>query len=277
MTTPELHGPGWIDDVARRLPPFPRVVLDLLSLLRDENASLDALARVARNDPVISASVLAAANRMRRLRALPDLKDSYVAASCVGTDKLRSIVVAAGMNRFLAQSAAETFYFEHSLAVAIIAHELAALCAVPPEEAYVAGILHDIGQLSFYVADADGYRGMLLQAASDGCLLQREQDFFGIDHCQAGVLLAGVWELPPEIVQAIGGHHDETASCASKMQAVVNVAETLARGLDLPPSPANRITAVNARALASLGLHWNMSEMVDCLGRSRARFHHALG
>ncbi|MBI2308924.1 MAG: HDOD domain-containing protein [Rhodocyclales bacterium] len=273
---PGMQGVAWIDEAARRLPPFPRIVLDLLRLLRDENASLDALARIARNDPVISASVLTAANRMRRLRALPDLKDSYVAASCIGTDKLRAIVVAAGMNRFLAESAAETFFFGHSLAVAIVAHELATLCSVPAEEAYVAGVLHDIGQLAFFVADADGYREVLRRAASEGDLLRHERNHFGVDHCQAGVALAAIWELPPEIVQAIAAHHEAGGSFASKVQALVNVAETVARGLDLPPSPANRIDAVNAEALSSLGLHWNMSEVVDCLGRSQARFFHAL-
>lgn len=267
----------WIGEAVRRLPPFPRVVLDLLRLLRDDNASLDALARVARNDPVISASVLEAANRMRRLRALPDLRDSYVAASCIGTDKLRSIVVAVGMNRFLADSPAETFFFEHSLAVAIIAHELAARCGVPPEEGYVAGLVHDIGQLSFFVADPDGYREVLRQSVADGNLLQREQAFFGVDHCQAGVLLAEVWELPPEIVQAIAGHHDRQAGCKSKVQALIRVAEILARGLDLPPSPANRIVAADTEAMETLGLHWNRSDVLDCLGRSQARFWRALG
>lgn len=266
-----------IDEIAPRLPPFPKVVLDLLGLLRDESVSLDTLAHVARNDPVIAASVLTAANRMRRLRALPDIKDPYVAASCVGTNKLRSIVITAGMNRFIAQSRADTFFFEHSLAVAITAHELAFLSSAAPEEAYVAGILHDIGQLAFFVADSGRYRELLAeQAVEGGDLLQRESQAFGLDHSQAGVLLACAWKLPTEIVQAIAAHHQDQAVCTSKVQALVNIAETLAHGLDMPPCTSNRVTAVNSSALELLGLRWDMLGMSDCLGRAQARFRHAV-
>lgn len=266
-----------ITEIIARLPTFPKVVLDLLGMLRDENVSLDTLARVARNDPVISASVLAAANRMRRLRALPDLQDPYVAASCVGTNKLRSIVVTAGMNRFIAQNRADTFLFEHSLAVAIIAHELAFLSSTSPEEAYVAGILHDIGQLAFFVADKDLYRQVLAAQASTGSnLLQLEEQAFGLDHGQAGVLLACEWNLPTSIVQAIAGHHQEQVPCSGKVQALINIAETLARGMDMPPAAGNRVASFNSGALEMLGLRWDMPELQDCLGRARARFQYAL-
>jgi len=268
---------AWLDEVAGRLPPFPRVVLELLDRLRDEHAPLEPLARLARNDPAISAAVLAAANRMRRLRGMPDLRDTYAAAMHLGTDKLRAIIVGVGMNRFLDFGRAETFFFEHSLAVAVIAHELAQLAGEPPEVAYVAGILHDIGQLAFLVADGPAYREVLHLAAASGQLLVHEADTFGLDHSRAGALLAASWALPAEIVQAIEAHHESLMSGEQRLPALVNVAETLARGLDLPPSPTNRVGTTNAEALALLGLNWAMPEMTDCIGRCRARFRHAAG
>ncbi|MBK9019050.1 MAG: hypothetical protein IPL72_03250 [Sulfuritalea sp.] len=51
------------------------MVLQLLEMLRDEDASMDALTRLARNDPVITSGILATANRLRRINAQPDLQD----------------------------------------------------------------------------------------------------------------------------------------------------------------------------------------------------------
>lgn len=271
-----LNGTDWVSQVAPRLPPFPRVVMELLPMLRDEKVSLEVLARVARNDPVISAVVLATANRMRRLRTLPDIKDPFVAATYVGLNKLRVIVITAGMNRFLRLTGAENFFFEHSLAVAIVANELAYLASVSPEDAYVAGILHDIGQLGFLMMNGEGYRPVLEQGSVQGNLLERERALFGIDHGEAGAKLASFWELPAEIVQAIAEHHQDHSDTPTRLSALLNLAETLTRGLDLPPSLKNRVTVANAWALEWLGLRWGMPEMRDCFGRAVARFRYAM-
>lgn len=265
-----------ISRLAGILPPFPKIVLQLLDLLRDEEFSLDSLARTARHDPVISGKLLAIANHLRRLRAQPDLVDPFAAASLVGVNRVRGVVVAAGMNRFLAEGSRDTFFFSHSLAVAIAAHELALLCGVPPEEAYIAGILHDIGHLCFHVLDAKTFHEAYRRSIMDGRLLEREVEIFGLDHCQIGARLAEHWNLPPAVQSAILTHHD-AETVTGKLQATVCLAETLAHALDLPPSPNNRVTKINPLALETLGLQWHSPEMLDCFGRCRALFRQALG
>lgn len=256
--------------LAASLPVFPKVVPELLDCLGDESVTLERLVLIAKNDSVVSAQILSAANRLRRMRALSDLSDLFAAASMIGFDKMRQIIVTAGLNRFIGQGRGRYFY-EHSLAVAIVAQELAMLTDVSPIEAYAAGILHDIGQLAFYVHDAATYSDIRRQANLAEELLQLEVDTFGMDHCQVGMLLESFWNLPASIMRTTARHHDDH-SCQDGLQAVVILAESLSRALDLPYSPHNRVTSLNNSALEMLRLDWGSPEMADCLGRCRARF-----
>lgn len=274
LTTETL--PEEVARLAKILPPFPQVVMQLLDLIRDEEVSLDMLARIARNDPVILSGLLAAANHLRRINAQSDIHDPFIAASLIGINQVRRIVIVAAMNKFAAEEKGAEFLLNHSRAVAIVAQELATHCGVPPEKAYVAAILHDIGQLCFHILNPDLFQEVYRQSASDGKLLERETEFFGIDHACIGGALARHWELPEDFVSAIATHHDDHI-VTSKLQAVINLAESLSRALDIPASPKNRLTKLNAPAVAELGIDWNSPEMHDCFGRCRARFRQAMG
>lgn len=264
-----------IPEIAARLPAFPKVVPELLDCLQEDAASLDSLVVIARNDPTISATILSAANRLRRIRALSDLSDLFAAASVIGFDKILQIILTVGLNRFISQGGGQSSLFKHSLAVAIVAQELACITHISPAEAYVAGILHDVGQLAFFVRDAERYGEIRDQAILAGDLLARERAVFGLDHSQVGMLLASFWNLPKSITGAIGGHHGSNTTWNSALQAVINLAESLARALDLPHSPHGRVTNINQSSLELLQLRWNSAEMADCFGRCRARFNYA--
>lgn len=267
--------PAAIGAIAKHLPPFPRVVLQLVAMLDDDGVSMDALTREARNDPVITSGILATANRLRRINAQPDLHDPYVAASLIGISQVRRIVATAAMNKFMAGDRGATFLFDHSHAVAIVAQELAQLCGVPTEKAYVAGILHDVGQLCFHIMDAERFQEAYRQSVADGRLIERETAAFGVDHTLIGAALATHWQLPEDFVHSIRDHHEDTV-VTSRLQAVINVAESLARALDIPSSPKNRVTRINSPAVAELGIDWNSPALHDCFGRCRARFQYSV-
>lgn len=260
-----------IPRLAAVLPPFPQVVARLLEGLHDPGSSLEALVRLARNDPVIISNILASANKVRRMNARHDLDDPYVAASMIGIDQIRRIVATTGMNRFLDDGKGSSFLLGHSRAVAIIAQELAMLTGVSTEKAYVISILHDVGQLCFHMLDPEAFQAAYRQSALDGRLLEHEARAFGVDHAQVGAALARHWLLPEEFVSTILTHHDDQ-TVTSPLQAVVNLAESLSRALDIPPSPKNRLTRLNRRAVEELGIDWRSPAMMDFFGRCRARF-----
>ena len=275
MLTPDTLAAS-VARLAKTLPPFPTVVMQFLDMARDEDLSFDVLIRLARNDPVILSGILSSANRLRHINAQPDIHDPFIAASLIGLNQVRRIVVTAALNKFATADKGARFLLDHSRAVAIVAQELAALCGVSPEKAYVAGILHDIGQLCFHILDPLAFQNVYRQSATDGKLIEREVAVFGVDHTQIGSALAEHWELPEDFVSAILTHHDDTI-VTSKLQAVVNLAESLSRALDIPSSPKNRLTKLNGPAVEALGITWNSEEMLDCFGRCRARFRLATG
>ena len=274
MLTPETL-PAEIERIANGLPPFPSVVLQLLDMLRDDDSSLEVMARHARNDPVIMSGILATANRPRRMNLQPDVHDPFVAASLIGITQVQRIVVSSAMNKFLSEDTGAAFLFNHSRAVAIVAQEVAMLCGVSAEKAYVAGILHDVGQLCFHIMDPERFQWAYLESTKDGRLTDWETKAFGVDHTQIGSALADYWKLPEEFVLSIAQHHEDTV-VTSKLQAVINLAESLARALDIPSSPKNRVTRLNEKAIEELGLDWNTPEMLDCFGRCRARYQSAV-
>jgi putative nucleotidyltransferase with HDIG domain len=260
--------------LAKSLPPFPAIVIQLLDMLRDESASFEVLSHMARNDPVISANILAHANHMRRLHAQSDLTDAFVAASIIGINRVRRIVVSTGMNRFVSSVPGGPFLFHHSLAVAIAAQELAVFSGQSQDLAYIAGMLHDVGQLCLQMLDERAFEQVYMDSISDGKLVQREAAVFGADHCLVGAHLARHWNLPEEIYSAILNHHDEdTVTCP--LQASICLAETVVRALDLPHSPKNRVTILNQHAVAELEVDWSDPDMIDVFDRCVARFHHA--
>lgn len=260
-----------IEAIAKVLPPFPKIVLQLLDLLRDEEASFEVLARLVRNDAVLSGNVLGMANHIRRMHAQSDMTDPFGAASLIGLNRVRRIVVDIGMNRFVGGGVGSDLFFSHSFAVAIATQELAVMCNVSQDEAYIAGILHDVGQLCFHVLDERGFLEAYQQSTVDGRLLEREAEIFGVDHCEIGAQLAQYWNLPEEVVSAIRTHHDGTTA-TSDLQAAVCLGETLARALDIPASSKNRVLQINTPAVELLGIKWDSPEMLDCFGRCRARF-----
>ena len=265
-----------IEAIARLLPPFPKVVLQLLELLRDEASSFEVMGRLIRNDPVLAGNVLGQANHVRRLHAQSDLADPFAAASLIGINRLRKIVVSIGMNRFIGGGAGSDFFFKHSFAVAVTTQELAVMCDVSPDEAYITGILHDVGQLSFHVMDEQAFLQAYEQSTADGRLLEREAEIFGADHCQMGAELAQYWNLPEDVVSAIRAHHDDRLA-TSHLQAAVCLGETLARALDMPVSSKNRVLKINRPACELLGIRWDSPEMLDCFGRCHARFVQGAG
>lgn len=261
--------------LAAKLPPFPKVVPELIACLDQEDSAIDDLVKIARNDPIISAMILCCANQLRRIRAQKDTADLFAAAALIGYNKMRELILAASLNTFLSRSSGQTFFYEHSLAVAICAREIAVLTHHQPEPAYIAGILHDVGQLCFYQVDTALYTSVRRMAIESGNLLQLEIQNFGLDHCHLGMLLANQWKLPQEILLAISSHHSDETTWQSPLQAIVNLAESMCAGLDIPHSPHNRVSRLNLSAAEYLDLTWDSEHMIDLFGRTRAQFEYA--
>lgn len=103
---------------------------------------------------------------------------------------------------------------------------------------FVCGLLHEIGQLVFYLRIPDLARDVALQAEAGSIdAIQTEQKLLGFDHYQAGAALARLWRLPDIIAETIASHCDPLmADTYPQESAIVSLAWQLSIRQDLPAS-----------------------------------------
>jgi putative nucleotidyltransferase with HDIG domain len=99
--------------------------------------------------------------------------------------------------------------WDHSLQVAVLAREFCYRVRYPvPEEVFVSGIIHDIGQVLLSQLIGDPYRRFLARTHADGQdLAVAEQSAFGTDHAELGARLTAKWNFPASLELAVRHHH----------------------------------------------------------------------
>jgi putative nucleotidyltransferase with HDIG domain len=168
-----------------------------------------------RSDVGLSSEILRRANSARYgLRS--QVSSLHHAIMLLGFDHLKGLAITAAMGTYLKAAlkiASLRRCWRHTMACALLAEELSKLARLESDQAYTAGLLHDIGLLGLMVNFPQEYATMILvtQEHSFG-LLDVERDLFDVDHCEAGAWLAGQWGLPQAIIDAAGLHHQEPAA-----------------------------------------------------------------
>lgn len=189
------------------VPPSPVVALRLLQLLEDDRSPLTALVSALEQDQALAAVVLRVANSARYRRG-GEVVSLGQAVMLLGRKTLREVAVAKELHeRTLGRGplvALRRRAWRESLTCAQVAAKLAPWFDVKPEEAYVAGLLHDIGRVP-----AIGIIERLLVEHPDADT-RTEDGWWALveqHHVALGVLLARAWALPALVASAIESHH----------------------------------------------------------------------
>jgi putative nucleotidyltransferase with HDIG domain len=146
--------------------------------------------------------------------------------------------------------------WRHALATAVLARDLAAAGKLPPdtlEAAFLAGLLHDVGQA--FLADhfPAPYAKVLALAAKRGVPLHEiERDACGMDHAEVAQRILSKWKLHPDLVEAIAQH--TVAPEGDGLRAVVWLAELLARTVRVGTDGDDTVDLVPDDLVARIGL-----------------------
>jgi putative nucleotidyltransferase with HDIG domain len=237
---------------ARDIPPFPTIALKALNLMAGTDTSLFELCNLIRPDPAFSAEVLRFANSP--LVAFPKNITNVLQASMVlGFRRLKSVVITVGLRAYLAGTFTPVLRscWRHSVACGMIAERIAAANAHDKDFAYTAGILHDIGRIAMAVGSLDLYDQVALQTVDQPQeMLMAERALYGIDHCQAGAILAKSWHLPNAFLEIIAHHHEAHPQSSHGVASVVAVscllADTLGFGFVQRRKPLSYADALNS-------------------------------
>lgn len=220
--------PASVERALLRIPPLSHAAARL-HLMNDEMADLRELAALISSDPALSGLVLRLVNSPLfgvRQRVTGILQ----AVALVGLDRLRVLATTAALRILIGStsaSAALTRCWQHSVACALIAQDLAARVGFDEDATYTAALLHDIGCFAMLSCWPKEY-SQLLATCSPAQLLAREFESVGVSHPDAGAYLLQNWGLPSELVAAARHHHNGGKGRQSALVELVSCSCTMA-------------------------------------------------
>jgi len=221
---------GRVSSGTFRIPPYPAVAMKLEGLLRGGDFGLADVARLISSDQVLTADVLRCANSALFSRGTPAVTVQQ-ALSRVGAAEVRRLALASGLGAQArgagALSSLRRRAWLESLAAALVSQELARANGLDPEVAFVCGLLHDFGKVIAVSCMED------IAAAAGARPLPQPYWLEAVDryHVELGIAMAGRWELPPVVSDAVALHHAEDIRGAAQpaMVEVVMAADEVVR------------------------------------------------
>src|ERR1700730_12453735 len=218
------------------LPPLPSTFAALQRALADPSIDLSKVSAIIQKDPAVSAKVLQVCNSafFRLPRRVSSIKQPV---SYLGLSTVRSVVLSAELFRPgkpLSPGLDLGQMQRHALSVAAIARALAGDAAWA-EDAFLAGLLHDVGFLLLARQFKDQMQQALDATAAGMALAEAEQKYVGVTHGVAGGYLLGLWGLPYEVVEAVAHHEVPTRVAHSSFGVLGAVAIAQALLLTINP------------------------------------------
>ncbi len=221
------------------LPAFPVVAAKLLEMTRDERLSTADIAKVVETDPAIAAKVLTIVNSAAfgALRRISSIRHAVV---LLGTSEIRAIALAVTLFENVVKRSRKSkfdrvFFWKHSLAIAGLCRVMAEQTRYPdPDEAYVAGLLHDIGKIILDSSSRINY-GDFITGLGDymGPIVEKERQEISLGHDAIGAYYCDSWNMPDRLVLPTLLHHQrfshlDLSSDEALLVSIVSLADFIA-------------------------------------------------
>jgi HD-like signal output (HDOD) protein/CheY-like chemotaxis protein len=196
------------------LPSPPEMYFQIALEMQSPNASVETVGKLIARDPAIAAKVLQLANSAVFGLQL-QVANPVEAVNYIGLETTKALVLLAHTFSSFEQVELSSFSIEalwrHSLRVGDFARRITLTENGDPnmaEEAFTAGLLHDLGKLLF-AANLPQQFGEALEMARAQyrSLWEVESQVFGATHADVGACVLSVWGLPAQIVESVASHH----------------------------------------------------------------------
>lgn len=197
-----------------RLPSVPALYLELKAALASEDVDAQTLGSIIEKDIGMTAKILKLVNSsffgLRRVVSSP-----HEAVTYLGIDTIKTLVLTNGIfeqsKPFRTHQLTLPGLWHHSMTVASGAKAIAhaeGMDLPHEEEAFVGGILHDVGVLILASNFPELYdQASELVSAERISLPTAEKELFGVTHAEVGAYLMGLWGLPAPILNIVSLHH----------------------------------------------------------------------
>ncbi|MDH3393636.1 MAG: HDOD domain-containing protein, partial [Desulfobulbaceae bacterium] len=202
-----------------RLPTLPAIAMEAFKLLEGEKANFDSIADLLKNDQVLTSRIFHYANSAY-VGARRPAASIRQAVSTLGLNAVRSIILSASVFDCFAEHLRRDRqgllnFWLHSVGVAVTAEALARKLGFDvPEDAYIAGLIHDMGKLVCYIQFPEEFAHIRQALERQGTYstqgttpLDIEQQFLDTNHIETGRLLADKWSFPEIFAKVMWQHH----------------------------------------------------------------------
>jgi putative nucleotidyltransferase with HDIG domain len=250
------------------LPSLPRAFVAAVEVLGQDHAPASACIDAIERDQALTVRVLHLANsafygapgKVSRVGDAVQMLGLRTVANTLAALSLRTTLTALQCKGFPFEA-----YWRHSLCTAISAREFAKRVSLDTGEAFLLGLLHDVGRLILAVTSPALEARALQRYRQEGMSMhEAEQRVFGVSHTEVGAAVTRQWNFPPSITDAVLHHHQPAALLKTEsigMGHLLHLANAMAHGMEgadpaLPSLvsdplwPALRISALHLHALA---------------------------
>lgn len=219
-----------------KLVTLPEVCLKVTAMVDDPDVSIDEIGKVISRDPSLTLKILKISNSAM-YGHVSKIDTVSRAITLMGTRQIRDLVLATsafdsfkGISNSLVTM--EDFWY-HSILCGLAANQLSKLCGLRNGEGlFVAGLLHDMGQLIMFNRLPELSQEAILlsmEGSEEYEMHEAEQKVFGFNHMDVGLRLAEQWKLPPYLKYCIGFHHFPGKSPDFKQEvSIIHIANTIA-------------------------------------------------
>lgn len=269
-----------VEDIIQRvkdIPAFPHTVVKIIQLAESPDSTIQDIENTIIQDQSLTATVLRFANSTHYgySRTISTISQATVV---LGFQAIKSIAMAASVSQMMSKelpgyALEKEALWRQSQTCAIAARFIAKKVKYPkPDEAYVAGLLRDIGKviLDTYLKEAMDEINDLVENQKIP-YIEAEEMVLGFHHGQVGESIAEKWQLPESLAESIALHHKpEKALINPKLVAITHLADALVMMMGIQVGADGLAYRFSGQALDLLDLNEGklqqmMAEIVDLL------------
>lgn len=193
------------------LPSLPAIAVQVLDLAQKADVDITEIARLISKDPALSTKILRTVNSSfyARSKAVSTISQALV---ILGLQSVKTLVLGFSLVSNLSKAKSRGFdhmtYWRRAIYAATAARVIASkISMVQQEEAFLCGLLKDIGMLVFDQVLGEKYSALFEKATSHPALAELEGAELGMSHADVAGMLAEDWKLPPLLQVPIRHHH----------------------------------------------------------------------
>lgn len=219
-----------------RLPSLPAIAAEVIEQCRCDDTDGRQIAATISNDPALSAKILRTVNSSYYGLSQPVSTITH-ALVILGLNSVKTLALGFSLVSHFKSGSGETFdvapLWRRTLYAAVAARLIAQRTGLPEEEAFLGGLMQDIGVIAMIQALGDEYVELLAEVGEDHPALWRlERKRINLDHPRVGEALAIRYRLPPVLIAPIR-HHERPEQALPRLRPMVHAVALGAMAADI--------------------------------------------